>query len=92
MPPSRASVMTMKNSSCASSSSAFLGGFDGARGVALVLQHGLKRQAHVFLVVHDEDGWQGRAHLGSFINVFAGKIRVNFAPFPSSDSTRTVPP
>ena len=50
-----------------------LGGFDRARGIALVLQHRLKRQAHVFLVVHDEDGWQRRAHGLSFISVFAGK-------------------
>ena len=43
-----------------------LGGFDGARGVALVLQHRLERQAHVLLVVHDEHGWQRHAHVGWF--------------------------
>ena len=70
-----------------------LGGFDGARGIALVLQHRLQRQAHVLLVIHDEHGWQRHAHVwGNFINALAGKDSVNAAPCPDLDSTRTVPP
>ena len=73
--------MTMKNSSRASRFQRFLGGFDGAHGIAFVAQHGLQRQAHVLLVIHDEHGWQRGAHLANFIKAFAGKIKNEFAPF-----------
>ena len=70
-----------------------LGGFDGARDIALVIQHRLQRLAHVLLVVHDEHGWQRHAHvLDNFISALAGKNRMNAAPWPDFDSTRTVPP
>jgi len=65
------------------------GGFDCAHGIVLALQHRLQGQAHVLLVVHDEHGWQQRVHWACFSNDFAGKVNVNSAPFPSSDSTRT---
>ena len=51
-----------------------LGGFDGARGIALVFQHRLQRQAHVLLVIHDEHGWQRHAHfVDNLISALAGK-------------------
>ncbi len=37
--------------------------FDRAHGIALVGQHRLERQAHILLVIDDEDRWQGDAHL-----------------------------
>ena len=69
-----------------------LGGFGGAHGVTFIAEHGLQRATHVFFVVHDQHGWQRQAHgLNGFGDAFSGKTTVNFAPFPSSDSTRTMP-
>ena len=70
-----------------------LGGFGRAGGVAFIAQHRLERTAHVFFVVHDQDGGQRHVHVTNGLGtVFAGKVTMNFAPFPSSDSSRTVPP
>ena len=59
-----------------------LGGFDRAHGIVLAFQHRLQGKAHVLLVIHDEHRWQQRVHWACFGNAFAGKVRVNFAPFP----------
>src|ERR1035437_1041279 len=70
-----------------------LGGFGGPHGVTFVREHGLERTTHVSFVVHNQHRWERLGHLiKGFGCDFAGKITVNFAPFPSTDSTRTVPP
>ena len=70
-----------------------LGRFGGADRVTLFREHHLERTTHVFFVVHDQHRGQRFGHWINGLGCdFMGKITVNFAPFPSSDSTRTAPP
>ena len=71
---------------------ACLGRFYCEYRIAFVSEQGLQGEAHVLLVIHDEQWRERRGHVMGFINVFEGKSRVNTEPFPSVDSARTVPP
>ena len=70
----------------------FLGGVGGPRFVIFIPQHRRQGLTHVFLVINDQDWGQCNAHGPSLRDAFAGNTRMKRAPFPSSDSARTVPP
>ena len=70
-----------------------LGRIHGADLVTFFGHHRFQRKPHVLLVIDNQQRWQFDTHyLRNFITVLAGKSRMNRVPFPSSDSTCTVPP